>query len=267
MELNAQQVDAYREEGYVFLPDLIPMSLVDDMRSSLEDAVDAELPGKVMEQDRETLRMIHGIHQSVPAFRQLARHASIIEPVRQFLGTEVYIHQFKVNFKAAFDGEVWQWHQDYVYLREDDGIREPHMANAIVFLDDVNEFNGPLLVIPKSHHEGNVSTLTVEQQHSAYQDSPNWIEAMTTRLKYTVARDEVARLVDKFGIVAPKGPAGSVLFFHPNCVHGSSTNMSPFGRKIIVINFNSTENLPVAPQTPRPEFLASSDYRPIVPQH
>ena len=120
-------------------------------------------------------------------------------------------------------------------------------------------------MIPKSHKEGNVSSTTVEQQHESYSDSPNWVESMTTKLKYTVARDVVETMVTQNGIVAPKGPPGSVLFFHPDCVHGSATNMSPFGRNIVVVNFNSTENLPEVPENPRPEFLASRDYRPIVP--
>ena len=266
MQLDEQQLGYYAEQGYLFLPGHLPEKLIADMTAAIPDVIQSDHPGKVLEQDNKTVRMVHGIHQDISAFRQLAHHPLIVEPVRQFLDSDVYIHQFKVNFKAAFDGEVWQWHQDYVYLREDDGIPAPRMANAIVFLDEVNEFNGPLLLIPKSHIEGNVSSLTSEQQHVSYNDSPEWIESMTTKLKYTVSHDEVSRLVAEHGIVAPKGPPGSVLFFHPDCVHGSATNMSPFGRNIIVINFISTENLPVVPEKPRPEFLASSDYRPIVPQ-
>jgi hypothetical protein len=30
----------------------------------------------------------------------------------QFFGEPVYMHQFKINAKAPFDG-VWQWHQNY----------------------------------------------------------------------------------------------------------------------------------------------------------
>ncbi len=37
----------------------------------------------------------------------------MIEPVEQFFGEPVYMHQFKINGKQAFDGDVWQWHQDY----------------------------------------------------------------------------------------------------------------------------------------------------------
>ena len=27
----------------------------------------------------------------------------------QLVGGPVYMHQYKVNAKAAFDGEIWQW--------------------------------------------------------------------------------------------------------------------------------------------------------------
>jgi ectoine hydroxylase len=34
----------------------------------------------------------------------------------------VYIYQFKINVKAAFGGDVWQWHQDYIFWRNEDGM-------------------------------------------------------------------------------------------------------------------------------------------------
>ena len=30
------------------------------------------------------------------------------------------MHQFKINGKMAFDGDVWQWHQDYGTWKNDD---------------------------------------------------------------------------------------------------------------------------------------------------
>ena len=40
--------------------------------------------------------------------------------------------------------------------------------------------------------------------------------------------------------------------------------MSPWDRAIVVINYNSVENLPDG-ISPRPEFLASRDFRPLEP--
>jgi ectoine hydroxylase len=34
-----------------------------------------------------------------------------VELVKQVFGEDVYMHQFKINGKQAFDGDVWQWHR------------------------------------------------------------------------------------------------------------------------------------------------------------
>ena len=63
------------------------------------------------------------------------------------------MHQFKINGKAAFDGDVWQWHQDYGTWMNDDLMPNARAMNVAIFLDEVNEFNGPLMFIPGSHKQ------------------------------------------------------------------------------------------------------------------
>ena len=72
----------------------------------------------------------------------------------QIFGDALYMHQFKINGKMAFDGDVWQWHQDYGTWKNDDLMPEPRAMNVAIFLDEVNEFNGPLMFIPGSHKLG-----------------------------------------------------------------------------------------------------------------
>ena len=69
----------------------------------------------------------------------------------ELFGEAVYMHQFKINGKMAFDGDVWQWHQDYGTWQNDDLMPTERAMNVAIFLDDVNEFNGPLMFIPGSH--------------------------------------------------------------------------------------------------------------------
>ena len=64
------------------------------------------------------------------------------------------MHQFKINGKMAFEGDVWQWHQDYGTWKNDDLMPTERAMNVAIFLDDVNEFNGPLMFIPGSHKKG-----------------------------------------------------------------------------------------------------------------
>ena len=70
-----------------------------------------------------------------------------MNPVKQLLGGDVYMHQFKINAKAAFNGDVWQWHQDFGTWHRDDEMPEPRAMNIALFLEDVTEFNGALMFI------------------------------------------------------------------------------------------------------------------------
>ena len=118
----------------------------------------------------------------------------MVEPVKQLFGEDVYMHQFKINGKMAFDGDVWQWHQDYGTWQDDDLMPAPRAMNVAIFLDEVNEFNGPLMFIPGSHKLG-----VVEAEHDTATTSyPLWV----------INHDSIRKLVEHGGIVAPKGPPG-----------------------------------------------------------
>lgn len=192
----------------------------------------------------------------------------MIEPARQITDGDVYVYQFKINAKVAFAGDVWEWHQDYIFWRNEDGLPAPRITNAVVFLDEVNDFNGPLYLIPRSHRQGVIDTpprpaTNGNGRHAPASKDPAWITNLTARLKYSLDREVVAELVNKNGIVAAKGPVGTVLIFDSNLVHGSSNNISPFDRVIVIVTFNSVNNLPLKTENRRPDFLVSRNYQPI----
>ena len=165
----------------------------------------------------------------------------------QILDGKLYMHQYKVNAKAAFDGEVWQWHQDYGTWARDDGMPEPRAMNIAVFLDDVTAANGPLLFIPGSHKLG-----VVEAGHDLETTSyPLW----------TLDRETVSKLAEQGGCVAPTGPAGSVLLFSSLLVHASPPNISPFGRTIVYLSLCQVDNH--ITQFKREEWIAHRDFTPI----
>ena len=73
----------------------------------------------------------------------------------------------------------------------------------------------------------------------------------------------ITRLVAEGGIVSPKGPAGSVILFHGNLVHGSPSNMSPFDRTIVYLSLCHVDNH--IRQFKRPAWIAHRDFSPIEP--
>ena len=218
------------------------------------------------------MRSVYGSHTKNEAFRRLTQLPRLIEPATQIVGSEVYVYQFKINAKAAFGGDVWEWHQDYIFWRNEDGLPAPRVASAAIFLDEVTEFNGPMFVIRSSHKEGclEISPRTGLYEGdkavtTPYKNSPAWITNLTADLKYSLNKEAVSRLVSRYGLASPKGSAGSLLFFHGNLVHASSNNISPFDRSVIIITFNSVENLPSRVESPRPGFLVGRDCTAIKP--
>ena len=121
--------------------------------------------------------------------------------------------------------------------------------NLALFLEDVTEFNGPLTIIPRSHRKGRL-----EAGHDT---------ATTSYPLWTIGNDTIRGLVKEYGMIAPKGPAGSGLFFHCNLVHASPSNMSPWDRTIVYISAVHVDNH--IRRFKRPEWIAHRDFTPVRP--
>jgi ectoine hydroxylase len=246
VKLSEVQLREFDEQGYLFLPNRFSSDEVAVLRRAA-DEVYAMNRQEVWRESNGAARTAFAAHTYNEAFRRLGVHPRLIEPVMQILGGPVYMHQYKVNAKAAFDGEVWQWHQDYGTWQRDDDMPEPRAMNIAVFIDPVTAANGPLLFIPKSHKKG-VQKAGHDLATTSY---PLW----------TLDRATVTRLADEGGLVAPTGPAGCMLLFHGNLVHASPPNISPWGRIIVYLSLCHVENH--IRRFNRPEWIAHRDFTPI----
>jgi len=270
MYFTKEQFQTYQEQGFLLLNQYLSPDEVEIMKGELPALFAEDSPGKVLEKDKNTVRAIHASHTRNEVFERLSRHPRLVEPVMRLLGSEVYIYQFKINAKAAFSGDVWQWHQDYIFWRKEDGLPTARIINVMVLLDDMNEFNGPFFLIPGSHKEGMIDTsekklTNVSKNPTDSEDGSSWKANFEANLKYSLNPETVADLVSNYGVTSIKAPAGSVLFFDSNVAHASPCNISPFTRSIAIITYNSVENIPFPIENPRPEFLVSRDYRPVEP--
>jgi len=268
MKLTQDQLRSYREHGFVLLPSAFAAEEIRALKAELPRVLAVDTPARIVEARTRTVRSVYGSHRTHDRFRHLSEDARLVEPAMQVVDGDVYIYQFKINVKAAFEGDVWEWHQDYIFWREEDGMPAPRVTNVALFLDEVTEFNGPMFFIPGSHRRG---VIEVEALDGAATGggmggmSPGWISNLTAKLKYSLDRETVAELSRRHGLVCPKGPAGSVLLFDSNIAHSSPNNISPFDRMMVIATYNSVENIPQPVGTRRPDFLVSNDYEPVRP--
>ncbi len=121
----------------------------------------------------------------------------------------------KLNFKRP-GGAPFPWHQDTPYWAFG-CAHVDRLASLQIYLDDATVENGCLWMIPGSHLHGHLPT---------YAD-----RGVLGRL-YT----DVARLSgdEPLPIAAP---AGSVIFFDGNVVHGSRSNRSDAARRALVLTY------------------------------
>src|SRR5208337_4405148 len=153
MKLTPQQIEHFNREGWLFLPELFSKEETDFLARAAVNIYDADRP-EVWREKSGAPRTAFAAHLYNDAFALLGRHPRMIRPVEQLFGEQVYMHQYKINAKASFTGDVWQWHQDYGTWARDDGMPEPRAMNIAVFLDEVMPINGPLMLVPRSHTAG-----------------------------------------------------------------------------------------------------------------
>jgi ectoine hydroxylase len=216
----------------------------------------------VREKGKDAVRTNFAAHLYSEPFARLARHPRMVEPVQELLGEALYMHQFKINGKMAFEGDVWQWHQDYGTWLNDDAMPTERAMNVAIFLDDVTDFNGPLMFIPGSHRRGVVDA-THDLTTTSY---PLWtvdnalIAQLVERAGGKGSFDAEGRFVPA-GIVAPKGPAGSMILFHSCLVHASGSNLSPYNRVSVYLSLCAVSNH--IRRFKRPAYIAHRDFAPI----
>jgi ectoine hydroxylase len=247
MTLSAEQIERFDRDGYLFFPSLFTSEETRRLVDEVPAVFAQHRPENVREKGSDAVRTSFAAHMSCDAFARLARHPRMVEPVKQLFGEDVYMHQFKINGKMAFDGDVWQWHQDYGTWKNDDQMPEARAMNVAIFLDEVNEFNGPLMFIPGSHELG-----VLEAGHDTTTTSyPLW----------TIDHRTISRLVERGGIVAPKGPPGSMILFHGCLVHASTSNLSPWNRVAVYLSLCAVSNH--IRRFQRPGYIAHRDFTPI----
>jgi ectoine hydroxylase len=248
-------INSTREVGYGLFEGCFSESEIKLIKKNIDHYISKHNYGVVYEDDGSTIRGIHGLHKKECFFDRLIKDDRILNLAEEYLGTKCYLHQFKVNYKRAFKGESWPWHQDFPFWKEGDGILTPHLINIAVFIDDASMLNGPLCMIPKSHLLGDLS--------AKVNNKKSWENDTSRTLTYQVETHDIEKLIINDNVEFITGKSGDVFLFDPLVVHASVTNSSAYDRRLLILTYNSVDNLPVKPTHNRPSFLTTDDYTPL----
>ncbi|NLU82392.1 ectoine hydroxylase [Rhodococcus sp. HNM0569] len=262
--LRKDEVLEYERRGFHTTESIVPAQdvfrLVDEM-TRLASAEELRHDERVVrENGNGAVRSVFDVHRLSPVVDEIVRRPEILGMARQILGSDVYIHQSRLNYKPGFSGGQFYWHSDFETWHAEDGMPAPRAASISIALTENYGYNGGLMIMPGSHKEWvSCAGRTPEDYYK---------QSLTTLVPPTGSpdRDTLTRMANKYGIDIMTGPAGSATLFDSNAIHGSNGNITPFSRSNLFIVFNSVENTldePFSAPSPRPDYLGSHDFTPL----
>lgn len=204
------------------------------------------------------VRSIFDVHETSELIAELVRDPRVLDRARQILGSEVYIHQSRVNYMPGFKGTGFYWHSDFETWHAEDGMPTPRAVSCSLALTDNYAFNGGLMVMPGSQRT------FVQCVGETPED--NYKSSLKEQRIGVPGEEDITKLAAEYGIDQFTGQAGSALFFDSNVMHGSANNITPYPRSNIFVVFNSVENAltePFAAVELRPTFIAGRDSTPL----
>lgn len=266
--LSADQLQQFDRDGLLILPDFLSANEVAACVAELDQLREQpeirQRPESIIEPNNNELRSLFSIHKPEISslFANVAADERIVGMAEQIVGSEVYIHQSRVNLKPGFVGKEFYWHSDFETWHVEDGMPRMRAISCSILLTDNDDFNGPLMLIPGSHRQFIACVGETPDNH--YQMS-------LRRQDYGVPdHDSLTQLAEFGGIVNSTGPAGTLLLFDCNTMHGSNSNITPFPRSNLFFVYNSTTNQlnePYCGKPPRPEYIAArKDCETVVPR-
>jgi ectoine hydroxylase len=260
--IDSATLASYEENGFLAVRELLTSDEVnhylEELRRVLANAAIRSDDRTAIEPDSSEIRSIYEIHKVSEAFAELIRDPRLVGRARQILGSEVYVHQTRVNFKPGYGGEGFYWHSDFETWHSEDGMPRPRAVSISVALTENYPYNGPLLIIPGSHKTF-VSCVGETPEN-------NYRSSLRNQEIGLPDAHSLAVLTEKHRIEQFDGPIGSATIFDCNCMHGSSDNITPFPRINVFMVFNSVDNAlvePFAAPSPRPTFLGARDFTPV----
>ncbi|XP_077869181.1 ectoine dioxygenase-like [Saccoglossus kowalevskii] len=272
--LTAAQIAQYEDEGYLIIRNFFNEEKIRILRADVKniqreleeslggkDSVLSETVNLVTEPRSGRLRSIFAAHKHYEKVDKFTRHPILLNSVKQILADDVYIFQNRINFQEAFEGTGFYWHSDFETWHTEDGMPRIRAMSCVIFLDKNACQNGALMVIPGSHKLF-FSCAGTAPDH-------NWETSLKLPQAYGVpSREQVTGIANKQGIKYCTGDPGTIILFDSNLMHGSHSNLSPWGRTNIFTVYNSITNKLIEPYTTtacRPEHLATRDPEMVQP--
>lgn len=231
LSLTEREVQQFHENGFLLKKGLVApdmMRQIDAQTAALHEQMAASTPPEVHVSWEKPIegrppRIRQLMHSEVvsPGLNTVLRSDDVLDIVEALIGPDISLFHSKLLMKAARDGTVTPWHQDYAYWKREGN--NPVQINCMLAIDPAARANGCIQFVPGSHKGGLLS-----------HDRRN--EAFGVFLPgYFNKRDDAV-----FVEMQP----GDCCFFNSLVIHGSDGNSSPNSRRANTVAYTVTGDDP-----------------------
>ena len=227
--LTKRDIDFYNENGFITVDKVILDNEIFDLKkitdefveksryvNTSDDIFDLE-PGHTNKNPK--LRRIKEPIKHHKLYKKTFLNKKILDIVSQLLGPSIRSNGNKLNMKSGKFGSPVKWHQDWAFY--------PHTNDKIlavgVCLDDMNEENGCLQVIPGSH-KGPIFNHHYENYFAGAITDDNFDASKAVKIELK---------------------AGDISIHHVRTIHGSLTNSSLKQRRLLLFQYCSGDSWPL----------------------
>jgi len=238
--LDSEKRRLFQEHGFFLLENAMEREMLEglqrDFNGWVKDSINHSKPYGKMLDGRPRFDLESGHSKEQPALRRVASPTEIssislsvvcssyaTQAVVELIGPDVRFHHSKFNSKMPGSETVVKWHQDFTFdpCSNDDSI------TIMVFVDDVTETNGVILLSPGSH-KGPLF--------------PLWQDGI-----FTGALSENIALKMEKTAVPCVGKAGDVCLMHSRVAHASKINQTNRPRTLFIYNLIAADAIPLVP--------------------
>ena len=195
--LTTEQLNQYKEQGYVSPIDILSLEEVEKVLEEIEH-IEKKWPNELIGLGR------NNVHYISPVFDRVVHNSKILNAVQDIIGEDILAAGTTLFIKDPDKKSFVSWHQDAKYI----GFEPHNWVTAWLAITDVNEENGCMRMWPGTHKE------KVREHKDAFNKDNLLTRGQTVQ---NVPMEKTVPNVLK---------AGQLSLHHPLIVHGSGPNKS-----------------------------------------
>ncbi len=220
--LSAEQLSFYHEHGYLALGRVLTDKGLEQMRREVMVAWEAEKGSFDPTKNWLQNSLLADIHHRSDTARRFYFSGPLVDAAGQLIGPNIKGATSQLTFKMRGNTMPFGWHQDNGY-----GQLEPYNTlTTLTALDDADQDNGCLWLIPGSHKQGQIAVTRTPEERKA--------------------NKEVVVAADDAKAVPMAMKAGETLIFHCWTLHKSEGNRSKTrDRRILFLRYADADAVEV----------------------